>query len=64
VERGAGQYQIEMFGRWVTVQRAWVCEACDVSWYDGGRECPRCKQQTGKPEKLRDNAKLLGPEPK
>lgn len=57
---GAGQYQIEFLGRWVTAERAWLCTACDVRWHDGGRECPRCKQHTGEPEPLRDGAKPLG----
>ena len=60
MDRGAGTFEVTILGiKGVRFARAWKCSRCPVSWYDGGRECPRCKTMTGEPEPLPEGARLV-----
>jgi hypothetical protein len=59
-DRGAGTFEMPFRdGKTLRIARAWKCSQCPVSWYDGGRECPRCKTMTGEPEPLPEGARLV-----
>ena len=58
--RGAGVYEMTILGiEGIRIERAWQCSQCRLYWYDGGRECPRCKTMTGEPEPLPERARLI-----